>query len=50
VKTAANDAYLIVYGKRLLGANELLVLDRESDTEIERQKIGVIQRLKGVFR
>jgi hypothetical protein len=50
VKTATNDEYLIVYGKRLLGANELLVLDRESDTELDRRKIGVVQRLKGVFR
>lgn len=50
VKTAANDDYLIVYGKRLFGGNELLVLDRESDTELERRKIGVIQRLKGMFK
>jgi hypothetical protein len=28
----------------------LLVLDRESNTELERRKIGMIQRLKGVFK
>jgi hypothetical protein len=50
VKGAANDSYLVVYGKRLLGANQLVVLDRTTGDEVDRWKVGVLARLRGVFK
>jgi len=41
---------MIVYGKRLLGSNQLVVLDTETTAELDRRKIGLITRLKEVFR
>lgn len=50
IRAAENEEYLIIYGKRLLSSNQLVVIERETKTEIDRRKIGLIMRLKGVFR
>lgn len=50
VRGAKNEKYLIVYGKRLLSSNQLVVLERETNSELDRYKIGLIARLKEVFR
>lgn len=50
VRGARNDAYTIIYGKRLLGANQLVVIDRETNKELDRRTIGFVERLQGVFK
>lgn len=50
VRGAENKKYMMFYGKKLFGSNQLIVVEKKSDTELVRRKIGLIARLKGVFR
>jgi hypothetical protein len=49
-RAAENHEYLVVYGKRLIRSNQLVVVDRRTDTEVTRRTIGVVDRLRGVFK
>lgn len=50
VRVGTNRSYRVVYGKRLLKSNRLVVVDRETGEEVLRRKVGLLARLKGAFR
>jgi len=50
VHTAKNTRFIVVRGERLLRSNELVVVDRNSMTVVERRKTGLVARITGVFR
>jgi hypothetical protein len=43
----SNTAYVVVYGKRLLRSNQILVLDRETGDVIKQESVGLLARLSG---
>jgi hypothetical protein len=45
---AKNGAFVVVYGKKLIGAPRVVVLDAESGAELHRRKVGIVERIKGV--
>jgi hypothetical protein len=50
VSVATNSQYTILYGKRRLRSNQVVVVDRETGEKIHQRKVGLIERLAGVFR
>lgn len=48
--TNFNHKVAIVKQKRLLGANEIVVVSRDSAEVIDRRGVGFIARVTGVFR
>lgn len=49
VEASTNARYLVVYGKSLFGANELVVLD-DAGNEVNRRKRGLIRRIVEVLQ
>ena len=45
-----NPQYIVVHGRRLLGRNEVIVVDRDSREVVERYGTGVIGRITEVFK
>jgi len=48
--TNFNHKFAIVKQKSLLGANEIVIVSRDSAEVVDRRGVGVIARLTGVFR
>ncbi|KAB1184795.1 MULTISPECIES: hypothetical protein [Haloferax] len=47
VKAGANDAYMVILGKQLLGRNKLIVYDIKTGEEAHRQSAGLLKQLLG---
>jgi hypothetical protein len=43
----SNTAYVVVYGKRLLRSNQIIVIDRETGDIIQQDSTGLVARLSG---
>jgi len=49
VKAGANNAYLVVLGKKLLGRNQLVVYDLQAGQESHRHSAGMLKQLFGGY-
>jgi hypothetical protein len=43
----ANEAHVVVRGKRLLRSDQILVFDRETGEIIKQESVGLLARLSG---
>ncbi|MDS0284066.1 hypothetical protein [Haloarcula onubensis] len=42
-----NSSYVVVYGKRLVRSNEIVVLERDTGDIVEQYRTGLLARLSG---
>lgn len=49
VTAGMNDAYMVILGKQLIGRNRVIVYNRETGEETNRQSAGMLKQLMGKY-
>jgi hypothetical protein len=47
MQISTNSSYVVVYGKRFMRSNEIIVLERDTGEIIEQYRTGLLARLSG---
>lgn len=50
IRYGENNQFAVIHGKRLIGSNEIIVIDRDDHSIVERYGVGLVARLTGVWR